>query len=106
MSENIYGQAEKKFIFKDTAKNHADLLLKLEYDSLTQAKFFRLCIQAYLNDNESMREIIDSTKTNKGIKNKIEKDYKELKQTKQKFQLDDLEIENIYDIVDEEHPDL
>ena len=108
MSEelDVYGQELKKIIFKDTAKRHADLKNKLQYDGLNQTKFFKLCISAYLSDDESMRHIISGIQTNKTQKKQIQKDLKEVSQTKKSFGLDEMEIENIFDIIEAAHPDL
>jgi len=108
MSEDkdVYGQDLKKIIFKDTAKRHAELKTKLQYDSLNQTKFFKLCISAYLEDSESMREIIGSVQTNKTQKKKIQKNVEEAADTKKTFALDELEVDNIFDIIEAAHPEL
>jgi len=97
----------QKIIFKDTERHHADFKIKLEYDKINQTKFFRACLLAYLNDNPGIREIIENLQPkSKEVKKKIKKDIEEASNTKKQFALDEMEIENIFDIIEQEHPDL
>ena len=41
MEDINYGKNNKRIIFTDTDHRHAQLILKLKTDGLTQAKFFR-----------------------------------------------------------------
>ena len=44
-----YGTREKKIVFNDTDKRHADLKIRLQHDDLRQAEFFRAMITGYIN---------------------------------------------------------
>ncbi len=103
---NKYGEEIKKIVFKDTAKNHANLKIKLDYDKLSQVKFFHLCISAYLNDDQNMRALIDSVKPNKSQVKINQKSLNEADKLKKKFAFADDEIENIFDLIEMEHPNL
>ena len=48
MPEPKYGREGKKVVFYDTDKRHAELKIRLKYDQLTQAEFFRTLISGYL----------------------------------------------------------
>mgnify|MGYP003134003091 FL=1 len=106
-----YGEDYKKVIFYDSDKIHADLKLRLQYDGLKQNEFFRAVVSAYLNkDDDFMKfieryrednEIMDKTKLAKQRKTKKKED-----EVKTKFALKEKEIESIFDLLEEEHPDL
>ena len=60
----------KRVIFDDTDTRHAQLKIRLEYDGLTQAEFFRSLITGYLDKDESMMESIKNYKEkNKKLSN-------------------------------------
>mgnify|MGYP003155667196 FL=1 len=43
---------DKKIIFDDSSQRHARLKIRLEYDNLSQAEFFRCFITGYLEKDE------------------------------------------------------
>ena len=45
---NSYGTREKKIVFNDTDKRHADLKIRLQHDDLSQSEFFRAMITGYI----------------------------------------------------------
>jgi hypothetical protein len=105
-------QAKKKIVFYDTDKRHADLKIRLHYDGLTQSSFFRSMITAYLDKDAAMMDYISRLKALNGIHSgKKRRDSESLLQeaenTKTKFSIfEDDEVENIFDLIEEEHPDL
>tara|TARA_R100000008_G_C3539109_1_gene143756 strand:+ start:181 stop:498 length:318 start_codon:yes stop_codon:yes gene_type:complete len=102
---------EKRILFKDTDKRHADLKLRLHYDGLTQADFFRSLITGYLEKDKNIMNFIAGIQEGKNIHSK-EKRTKSLKLQEEgedlmkKFGLEQEEIENIFDLLEKEHPDL
>ena len=108
---SVYGEAGKKIVFYDSEKNHAELKIRLHYDGLTQSAFFREVVAGYVSQDENIVKFIQEikersdTQSKKKMK-KISKMNKAKKQTVQKFALDESEIENIFDILEEECPDL
>lgn len=106
-----YGEDYKKIMFYDSDKRHADLKIRLQYDGLKQNEFFRAVMTAYLEkDDDFMKfidryrkdnEIMDKTKLRKQNKTKTQE-----KENKKKFTLKEKEIESIFDLLEEEHPDL
>ena len=106
-----FRKAEKQICFEDFDKKHADLKIRLHYDGLYQNEFFRLMMRKYINKDKSMMKIIDEYKEQKGnqsISNRkkskqlIEKGYEQKKQ----FALNSNEVDNIFDLLEEEHSEL
>ncbi len=105
-------QAKKKVVFYDTDKRHADLKIRLHYDGLTQSHFFRSMITGYLEKDAAMMDYITRLKESDGIHSvKKRKDSESLIEKgevlKNKFAIfEDSEVENIFDLIEKEHPDL
>ena len=102
---------KKKVVFDDTDVRHAKLKIRLEYDGLSQAEFFRLFITGYLDKNELIMKYI----------NEYKKQEKKVSKRNQKFQISDLdkaddllgkfgilddELENIFDVIAKSNPEL
>tara|TARA_R110000824_G_scaffold57978_1_gene157299 strand:- start:336 stop:656 length:321 start_codon:yes stop_codon:yes gene_type:complete len=101
----------KKIIFTIPANDKAKFKVQLQYDSLTQAKFLRGMIDGYINRDEDFMNFIakmkgDTKVQSKAQLKKVEKNLVEMKQTKNTFALEDDEVENIFDMLEQEHPDL
>ena len=101
----------KKFMFYDTGKRQADLRIRLRYDGLNQSEFFRAMITGYLEKNELVIEYVDKYKKKyeKQGKRKREKSKNLIdlgKNTEKQFALDNNDVEDIFDMIAEEHPDL
>ena len=89
-----------------------DLKIRLHHDGLTQAKFLRAAIAAYLKEEaQFMTWFRDWKLQNSKIKNKqrhrksddIKRKGKDLAS---KFGINEGEIEDIFDIIEQEYPDL
>ena len=95
----------------DTDKRKADLMIRLKHDGLTKTKFFRELLTGYLEKDHAIVDFIERLKDSKEIQSKnqskIVKDLDEKgKKNRKKFGLKDEEIENIFDLLEKEHPDL
>ena len=106
-----YGKREKRISFMDTDKRNADLRIRLKNDGLTKTKFFRAILTGYLERDHMIVEFIDRFKLEAGLQSKKKaKTVKELEEkgqeNKRKMGLEDMEIQNIFDILEKEHPDL
>ena len=106
-----YGMKEKKIIFTDTDKRHADLKIRLQHDDLTQSDFFRAMLTGYIEkDTRVLSFLYDWREENKYYSKKKRKKAERLlnkgEETKSKFGLRQDEIENIFDLLEQEHPDL
>ena len=101
----------KRIVFEESTLKHAQLKVRLEYDSLTQAEFFRCLIAGYLNKDSKIIRYIEDYKAEKGKDSKRNtkyrrKDAKKGEDLLEKFGIKDDEIENIFDLIEEEFPDL
>ena len=106
-----FRKAEKQVCFEDFDKNHADLKIRLHYDGLRQNEFFRLMMRKYINKDENMMKIIDEYKEHKGAQSKLDrKKSKQLIQKGREMQgqlaLNPNEVENIFDLLEKEYPEL
>lgn len=106
-----YGKKDKRISFVDTDKRNAEMIIRLKHDGLTKTKFFRAILTGYLERDAAIIDFIDRIKEEENLqsKNKIKKIKqleKEGKNTKTKFGLDKGDIENIFDMLEKEHPDL
>src|SRR3972149_3178343 len=107
-----YGSRNKEIIFRDTAKRHADLRIILNNEGLKMARFLRECVTFLLDKNPLMLELVDKMKnveaagkySNEAKQLRIsKKEREETKNIKKQFQLDSREVENIFDILEEEY---
>ena len=105
-----YGEGKKEIIFRDTNKRHAELKLQLQYDGLKMAKFLRECVTFYLTKDPLMMELIDKMKgvAKVSIKqtNIVKNERKETNIISNEFALNENEVENIFDMLEEEYPEL
>jgi translation elongation factor EF-G len=101
----------KRVIFDDTDTRHAQLKIRLEYDGLSQAEFFRSFVTGYLEKDKSVMEYIKKYKEQNKKMSKRNMKY----QTKDINLADDLlgqfgigedELENIFDVIAKSNPDL
>tara|TARA_A100001391_G_scaffold100522_1_gene66809 strand:- start:1642 stop:1986 length:345 start_codon:yes stop_codon:yes gene_type:complete len=101
----------KQLCFTCTHKSHADFKVRLMYDGLTQGAFFRLLMHGYIQQDENIMNFIDTFKE----KYKIQK-LSQIKKSKRlvadgrksakDFALDPEELQSIFDLIAQEHPDL
>jgi len=64
---NSYGTREKKIVFNDTDKRHADLKIRLQHDDLSQSEFFRAMITGYIEkDSRIIDYLYEWRELNKG----------------------------------------
>jgi hypothetical protein len=109
--EYKYGKEEKKIVFQESDKRHAELKIRLRHDGLTQVQFFQAVITGYLGNDVRIIDYITDTKLElaRQGKSRIKKtrdliysgeDVKEL------FNLDEKETEDLFDMIAKELPDL
>ena len=106
-----YGNQTKRIIFYDTDHRHAKLKIKLKHDSLTQAEFFRTLMTGYLENNINILNYLDKHKLNNQTQSKVKiKKSRTLvekgRQLAKDFEFDENEIENLFDIIEKEYPEL
>ena len=102
-----YGKLNKRILFTDNDHRHAQLIVKLRTDGLSQADFFRAVVGAYIEDDVDLLRFIERIKTQSITrKTKTTRLRRKGTQSTKDLGLDDGEIENIFDILAEEYPDL
>jgi len=104
---------DKQILFLETEKRHADLKIKLKQYGISQSDFIRGCVSGLINDDEKFLpfffKLLEEKSYIKSAKNRNknkEMITKGLNTMNEDFILKDSEIENIFDIIDKEHPDL
>tara|TARA_B100001094_G_C17699958_1_gene562164 strand:- start:43 stop:384 length:342 start_codon:yes stop_codon:yes gene_type:complete len=113
MKDPKYGTMKKKVVFYDSDKRYAELKVRLKHDGISQAHFFRGILTGYLSQDEDVLNFVDKLKASKNhgnsSKSSIKKDrllIKDGKEKAEKLSFDNDEIENIFDILERENPDL
>jgi|TARA_R110000824_G_scaffold40985_11_gene122352 hypothetical protein len=105
-------ETKKKIVFYDTDKRHANLKIRLHYDGLTQAGFFRAMVSGYLDKDAAILDFVKRLQEQENVHsvNKRTKSNKLLESgegTQKSFSLlKEKEIENIFDIIEKEFPEL
>ena len=106
-----YGQEGKKIVFHDSDKRHAELLIRLRHDGITQANFFQYMITGYLEKDERIIEYVTDIKKTiaKQGKQKINK-TKDLidrgYELESMFNLTEKEKNKIFDMIAQEHGEI
>ena len=101
----------KKIMFYDSLDRQTKLRIRCQYDGITQSQFFRMMITGYLENNKEILNFMDSFKEQHATQGKVKREYiKKMHQAGEensdKFALDPSDIENIFDIIEMEHPEL
>jgi len=102
---------QKKIIFEDTDRRHADLKIRLHYDGLNQGTFFRMLVSGYIEGDPRIIDFVREYRENNRIQSKrnISRSknlYEKSQELKNIFVLGDEEIENIFDVIAEENQDI
>ena len=108
MDRNLdYGKLTKRIVFTENDHRHAQLVVRLKHDGMKQSEFFRSLVTGYLAGDDRIQSYIDEvsklSKTRKAKSNTLRKNGK---QTANDFGFTDGEIDNIFDLIEEEYPDL
>jgi hypothetical protein len=101
----------KKIAFFDTPERHIDLKLRIQYDGFKFSEFIRMLITAYLERDERIVSLVEEQKELKGEQNaKKRKDSRKMlaiaSENIDKYALDEEEIESIFDMIEQEQPEL
>ena len=109
MSGPKYGTMKKKIVFYDSDKRYADFKIRLGHDKLSQARFFRGILTGYLDKDPDVLNFIDKLKSSEAKTTHNKKRNKQIRQLinkgierAEKVLLDPEEIENIFDILEEQ----
>ena len=91
---------------------HEELKIRMHYDGFkTQSEFFRGCVIAYLEKNEKFMDFLDFYKQDEKIQSKANiKKSRRLRQEGQNLMrslgITEEDVENIFDLIEEEIPEL
>lgn len=97
----------KRIVFTENDHRHAQLVLKLKYLRLTQAAFFRHVISGLIEDDPRILEFTnDISFKSKDKRLKSEKLQKIGAQKMRDFGLSEDDVEDIFDLIEEEGPEL
>jgi predicted nucleotidyltransferase len=108
------GTKSKKIVFYDTIERHAELKLRLQHDSISQAIFFRSLVTGYIKKDSDILNFVDKIKASKKTGARVSK--KEIKESRElinegreivnRLGLGEDEIEDIFDLLERSNPDL
>ena len=98
--------SQKRLIMNLTEQEHADLLLKVREESLSQTALFRFLIFGYLKDEPNIRKAVDKYIEEQRLvkKDKLKTHGRSLlkgKNIEKTFSLSEEDVENLYDIIEE-----
>lgn len=99
----------KKLVFNIDEDIHARFKIALYYDRMGQSTFIKHIIAAYLTNNKHLRNLMDeilAAKLSKAKKRNRKRDRSEEHQIINDFALNEQEIQNIFDLIESENPDL
>jgi len=91
---------------------HEDFKIRMHYDGFkTQSEFFRACVVSYLEKNEKFMEFLDFYRGDQKLQSKANiKKSSRLRQNGKDLMknlgITDDDVENIFDLIQEEMPDL
>jgi uncharacterized protein YjiS (DUF1127 family) len=107
-----FHDTHSRLSFFVNSKSHENLKIRLYYDEIkTQTEFFRLCVEAYLTQETLFMAFLDDYKINKNVQSKKRTHGSRRLRKKGEELLKDLalteeDIENIFDILEEDLPEL
>ena len=95
----------KKIMFYDTSDRQAKLRIRCNFDGINQSQFFRMMLTGYIEGDELIYDYMKKCKEKyqfqgKNKRDKVDWIKKTSKQNAKKFNLNDDEIENIFDIIE------
>ena len=108
---NKYAKDTKKFTFYAKDELHAKFKIRMQHHTLTQSEFLRACVEAVVQKDPMMEMFIDdykekNNKQSKAQRSKIKKEQKKSEELLNDFGIGDGDIDNIFDIIAKEHPEI
>jgi hypothetical protein len=102
-----YGKMNKKIVFTVNDHRHAQLIIRLRHDDLKQSHFFRSFMTGYLEQDERILSFIDDVKA-QSVKKKTKSKKLRLKgdQLLAEAGFSNDQLDDLFDLIAEEHPDL
>jgi hypothetical protein len=108
---NKYAKDTKKFTFYAKDELHAKFKIRMQHHTLTQSEFLRACVEAAVQKDPMMEMFIDdykekNNKQSKAQRANIKKEQKKSEELLNDFGIGDGDIDNIFDIIAKEHPEI
>ena len=108
---NKYAKDTKKFTFYAKDSLHAEFKIRMKHHSMTQSEFLRACVEAAVNKDPLMDLFIqhykeENSKQSKAQRKKMSKELEQSNDILNDFGLGDGDIDNIFDIIADEHPEI
>jgi hypothetical protein len=92
--------------FESIDGDYARLMIKLRHEELTKKEFFLAIIKGFLEDEPNLKEFLKAYRKSKGYamwkEEVLDKEIEDGKIEMRKFGLDKDEIDDIYDLFDDE----
>ena len=102
-----YGKLTKRVVFTENDHRHAKFLIKLKQDGLTQSAFFRHILSGYVQGDERIQSFVNQHKPQSKKHKKKVGQLREAGQTALRSHgFSEDQIEDLYDLIAEEHPEL
>ena len=102
-----FGKNDKRIVFTESDHKHAQLIVKLKSYGMTQAKFFRSLIAGYVNGDPRIEEfILEQGNLSAAKKDKVHRNLQEGRDIVTNLGLSEDQIEDLFDVIAGEHPDL
>mgnify|MGYP001278805329 CR=1 FL=1 len=106
-----YGEQEKSILFRDTDKRHADLIVRLRRDGLTQSQFFKSIVTGYIQNDPNLILFLQKVKEKvaKPGKKKIDKTYKDMvagNEMLDKLGISDGDVSFVFDLIERGEEDI
>jgi hypothetical protein len=102
-----YGKLTKRIVFTDTDHRHAQFLIRLQHDNLTQSDFFRAVLTGYIEQDERIQGYIEETSRQSKKRKTLSKKLRHTgRAKKESLGLSSEDVSDIFDLIAEEHPDL
>lgn len=90
----------------DSQKLLVKLKIQLKYDGISQANFLKILINSYLDRDSRVLDIFKENLNYMSSRKKAKKDDILTKKTINDFNLNEEEVEDMFDIIARENPDL
>jgi len=102
--------SKRVYVYIDE-KHHMDLKIRLNYLGISMSEFVRACGEGLLTQHPIMEQFMDhyretSEKFSKKAAKKAKKDREKADKLENDLGLDFDEIEDIFDIIEEDHPEI
>ena len=97
----------KKIMFYDSSDRQTRFRVRCQYDEISQSQFFRMMVTGYIENDENILTYLDECKKRYQIQGKNKRDSIKATRSraadiKTKFNLNDNEIESIFDVIETE----